>query len=169
MAKAFHFQDHRHWVKLYKMYVRPHLDYNVQPWSPWNVADNDLLEAVQKRAVRMVSGLQGSSYEDRLYELGLPTLSQRRAQADMIETWKILHRMEDVDPDNWFKMAASTCQHTARHTNAPLQISLPSARLEIRKNFFSVRCVNQWNPLPDKVKQVTTINEFKEVCDKHVM
>ena len=169
MAKAFHFRDHRHWVKLYKMYVRPHLDYNVQAWSPWNVADNDLLEAVQKRAVRMVSGLQGSNYEDKLHELGLPTLSQRRARADMIETWKILHRMEDVDPDTWFQMAASTCQRTTRQTNAPLQISLPSARLEIRKNFFSVRCVNQWNSLPDKVKQVTTVNEFKELYDQYVM
>jgi hypothetical protein len=38
---------------------------------------------VQKRAVRQVSGLTSTTYEDKLLELGLPTLEERRQEADM--------------------------------------------------------------------------------------
>ena len=36
-------------MKLYKLYVRPHLEFAVAAWSPWTVADIECLEKVQKR------------------------------------------------------------------------------------------------------------------------
>ena len=57
---------------------------------PWTVADREVLEQVQKRAIRMVSGLRGREYEDRLAELGLTTLEERLHQADMAMVYKIL-------------------------------------------------------------------------------
>ena len=84
MARAFHYRDKDTWIKLYKTYVRCHQEYAVQAWSPWTQADKELLEAVQKRAVRMVSGLRGKEYEDRLKEVGLTTLEARRQRGDMI-------------------------------------------------------------------------------------
>ena len=65
------------------------MEYCVQAWSPWTVADIELLENVQKRAVRMTSGLKGVTYEEKLTELGLMSLADRRTRGDMIETWKI--------------------------------------------------------------------------------
>ena len=41
------------------------------------------MENVQKRAVRMISGLRSELYEDRLKELGLTSLEERRHRADM--------------------------------------------------------------------------------------
>jgi hypothetical protein len=35
----------------------------------------------------MVSGLKGKTYEDKLVELGLPTLEERRHQTDMLQTF----------------------------------------------------------------------------------
>ena len=64
-------------------------------WSPWNQKDIDLLEDVQKRVERMTAGLKTGTYQDKLKELGLPSLEERR-RGDMIQTWKILHKYDDV-------------------------------------------------------------------------
>ena len=78
IARAFHFRDKHVFLKLYKTYVRPHLEFAGQAWAPWTAADKDLLENVQRRAVRMVSGLKSANYEDRLRELDITTLEERR-------------------------------------------------------------------------------------------
>jgi len=59
---------------LYKSYVRPHLEYCVQAWSPHFRKDIDCLEQVQNRATQLVSGFKNLSYEDRLRTLKLTTL-----------------------------------------------------------------------------------------------
>jgi hypothetical protein len=68
-------------------YVRPHLEFASPAWSPWSEADKTVLEKIQRRAVFMVSGLKGKTYEDKLVELGLPTLEERRHQTDMLQTF----------------------------------------------------------------------------------
>jgi hypothetical protein len=83
ISRAFHYRDRHIFVRLYKQYVRPHLEFAVQAWSPWTEADKECLEKVQRRAVSMVSGLQEQEYEDRLKELGLTSLAERRHRADM--------------------------------------------------------------------------------------
>ena len=59
-------------------------------WSPWTQADTQCLEAVQQRAVRVISGLRASTYEDKLRELGMPSLQERRNEIDMVLTYKIV-------------------------------------------------------------------------------
>ena len=76
-------------MKLYKSHVRSHLEFSVPAWSPWTEADKLVLENVQKRAVRMVSGLSGS-YEENLKDLNLQSLEDRRLRYDMIQTYKII-------------------------------------------------------------------------------
>ena len=70
-------------VLLYQQYVRPHLEFSTQTWSPWTEADKPVLEKVQRRAVGMVSGLKETTNEVRVKEMGLQTLEERRHQADM--------------------------------------------------------------------------------------
>ena len=46
IARAFTYRDKVHFIKLYKVYVRCHLDYAVQSWSPYLQQDINVLEAV---------------------------------------------------------------------------------------------------------------------------
>ena len=166
MVRAFHYRDKHTWIKLYKTYVRCHLEYSIQAWSPWTEGDKKMLEAVQRRAVGMVSGLEGRSYEERLKECGLTSLEDRRQRGDMIEVWKILHGKEDVDPSTLFSMANDAADQITRSSSYSLNVVKPKFKNDPRKYFFSVRSCETWNNLPYSVRESKSLNTFKNNYDK---
>jgi hypothetical protein len=166
ITRAFHYRDRHVFKKLYVQYVRPHLEFAAVAWSPWLEADKAALEKIQKRAVKMVSGLKGTTYEEKLKELGLTSLEERRHQIDMTQTFKIMHGIDKVQSSTWFEQV-DTSVRTTRSAADPLNLKQQTVRLDLRRNFFSVRAVEGWNMVPRDIKNARTVQIFKKAYRKH--
>ena len=161
LTKNFHYRDRYTFVKLYKQYVRPHLEFSSPAWSPWLEGDKNKLERVQQRAVNMVSGLRGSNYEEKCAELGLETLERRREKQDMAEVYK---DMRKSGGHSLFESAAREGART-RMVADPLNLRMQRAATDTRKHFFTVRAVERWNGLPQEVKQAPNLKAFKRALN----
>jgi len=159
LTRAFHYRDRHVFVRLYKQYVRPHLEFCTPAWSPWNEEDKSCLERVQQKAIKMVSGLRTRTYEERLRELGMTTLEERRHQADMAMVHKIVQRKSGLDPETWFEMAGA--RRNTRSAADPLNIVVKHGRLDVRREFFTMRVIESWNEIPPDIKAVESAARFR--------
>ncbi len=95
LRRNFHYRDRFTFLRLYKQYVRPHLEFSAPAWSPWLQGDKDTLEKVQEKAVKMVAGLKGTGYLEKCVELGLLLPLQKEASASLSNRvslfWHFLH------------------------------------------------------------------------------
>ena len=166
LKRAFSIRDKQTTLKLYVTYVRPHLEFAIQAWCPWTEGDINLLEAVQKRAVNMIYGI-GESYDEKLKELKLTTLRDRRIRGDAIETYKILNGHYNVEKTTWFEMAVRGVGMNTQQSGSVNALKSQRSNLEVRKNFFSQRSVNTWNALPERIRDARSVNQFKSLYDEH--
>ncbi len=149
-------------MPLYLSLVRPILDYGAQCWAPHLVKDIHALEQVQRRATKLIPGLEHLQYEERCETLGLQTLEERRKRGDMIETFKLLHGFEDIPYTRFFQLS------TANLRGHSLKLAKPDHwRTSLRGNSFALRVINDWNALPESVVSSPTIATFKSRYDKH--
>lgn len=148
-------------TKLYNAFVRPHLEYCVQFWSPHYRKDITSLEKVQRRATKLIPALRRKSYEDRLRELKLFSLEFRRHRGDMIEVWKIMTGKENIRKEDLFVL-----DDNSRTRNNGFKLKGKRLNLEITGHFFTHRVINEWNRLPADVVNAETLNTFKSRFDK---
>ena len=147
--------------KLYVAYVRPHLEYCAQAWAPHYRQDLNILEAVQRRATRMVHGLNRLEYKDRLLELNMFSVERRYVRGDMIEVYKMFEGLDDLDINDFFEVVG---EGRTRGHNRKLKAKY--SRVDCRKYFFSLRIVDLWNKLGRDTVNSNSLNVFKPRLDQ---
>ena len=159
---SFDCMDREMFRNLYLVMIRPILEYCVQVWCPYKQKDIDLIEQVQERATRMVPGLKGMTYDERLKKLGIIRLVERRFRGDMIETHKIMSGREGVKREDFFQAAEERGDPNLVRGK---KIFKKRSNGLIRQNTFSQRVVNPWNKLSKGEVITETTSGFKSKFD----
>jgi len=123
-------------VALYKSLIRPHLEYCMSVWKPHYWKDIDLLEGVQRRALKTIDGFNILSYEDRVKVVHLTTLETRRIWGDLIKVYKIMNGLTDLNPEDFFTFSTSGLRG---HKH---KLFKPRVRTDTGKYSFSFRVVD---------------------------
>ncbi len=164
IRRSFRYMDGAMFVQLYKALVRTHMEYAHAVWNPINKQDRDHLEKVQRRATKLVPEIRHLPYEERLKHLKLPSLLYRRRRGDMIQTFKIVHGLDDIKPNTLLRHQDPNARNTRGHC---LKLQKNRCRTAFRQHTFSLRVTEDWNSLPEHAVTAPSLNAFKGRLDRH--
>ncbi|KAJ7410382.1 hypothetical protein BTVI_53500 [Pitangus sulphuratus] len=146
-------------LPLYFAFVRTHLECCIQLWGPQHKKDIDLLERIQRRAMK-IRGMVNLSYKERLRELWLFRLEKGSLWGDLIVTFQYLKEAYRKAGDGLFTRACSD-----RTKGNGMKLEESRFRLGIRKKLFSVRVVRHWNRMAREVMDALCLEVFKTRLD----
>ena len=126
-------------LPLYSALVRLHLEYCVHFWTAQNNKVMEVLEQVQRRAKRLVKGLENQPYEERLRDL----------MGAYSESGAILFSLVTSD----------------RMRGNGLKLCQDKFRLDVIKHLFTERVVKHRNRLPRVVVESSSLDVFKSFLD----
>ena len=120
----------------------------------------ELLERVQRRAVKVTGELERLSYEGRPRELGPVSLEKRRLRGDPINVSKYLKGGCREDGAGLFSVEPIKRMRGNGHKLKPRRFWL-----NMRGHFFTVRVTEHWDRFPREVVESPSLEIFKTLLD----
>ena len=162
--RVFQCRSPRLWQTLYKSYIRPHLEFAIQAWSPYLEKDIETLEKVQRRVTKHIHGLSNLEYDERLSALSWISLRARRERGDAILAFQHLHG--DVELDLNLQWLLPTGSGIRANDTPRIAIPTLARNCKQRENFFSQRVARSWRSLSVETANSNNLNEFNNNYDK---
>ena len=144
-------------------HIRPVIEYCSCVWHTGFTKDLKLLESVQRRWTKRITGLKSLSYGERLRALNLYSVRGRLLRADLIQYWKIFNGKSCISPGDLFLQPSQS--RTRGHCH---KIFPPVINTDVRKRSFSQRCISVWNSLPASAVCSRNVMEFKHLLDREI-
>ena len=156
IKRTFHSRSPEFLGSMFKLYVRPHLEYCVQVWSPVYSGDVDTIEKVQNRFTRLLRHGNFMSPAERNLALKITDHKTRRLRGDLIYIYKMFDSPLFTE---------SMERRTRGHSRRLVQERTTN---NIRKHSFSVRSVIVWNSLPENIVCSEDLDIFKNRLDLYL-
>jgi len=156
LLKTFECRELQFMVRIFCSLVRPILEYACESWSPYIIADIDLIEQVQRRFTKRIYSLQRFEYIRRLELCALEPLELRRLKRDLLLVFKIINGLVKLNFDDFFTYA-----HTSSTRGHSKKLYPRRSKTNRGLGFFSLRIVNCWNALPETVVSSSSVEVFK--------
>ena len=81
---------------------RPHLENAVLFWSPHLRRDIDKIEKIQRSATKVIPEIKNHSYHQRIQDLDIISLVQKRLRGQLIEVLKYLNQFNTASEKGLF-------------------------------------------------------------------
>ena len=163
ILRSFRTANANTYVKLFKTYIRPLMEYNHIIWNPNLKRDIQIIESVQRKFTRLLCqklNIKYNDYKHRLQILNIESLEGRRIRSDLVTTYKLLNNLIDLDPTDFFITNNIKNKYNLRRN--PQYLKHPKlSNTAVRRTFFSNRVIKIWNTLPTKVVMSTNLTLFK--------
>ena len=117
------------------------LEYCSSIWNPIFKRESQEIEKVQRRATKIVKQLHHLSYPERLKKLNLTTLSYRRVRTDVLQVYRIINKIDNLDLKDFF--IENNHEKSGHDTRGhQWKFFKPEGHTPIRRNTFSHRVIN---------------------------
>ena len=147
------------WVA-FQHYVLPTLMYGSPIWNPTLQRDINLLESVQRRFTKQITGIKELPYCDRLKSLATLSLRNLLTYADMVTIYKSLRNGSAAD-FGLFLVSTNT-------RGAGVRLKQLRATSRVMSSLFSCRVPAVWNKLPVNIVSCNSLPVFKRVLKTHL-
>ena len=166
LFRAFHKFDHNLLLHMYKVFVRPLLEFACCVWSPHHLQHITLVEAVQRRFTRLLQrGNNPTTYTERCQQYNLQLLYERRNYFDMLLAYKIVNNFTSVPCANL--LCINSGRASARRHSYQLIIS--HSRTDVNRYSFTNRVPHLFNSLLSSTVCNRSLHSFRSALldDNH--
>ena len=150
-------------MTIWKCLIQPKIDYCSQLWSPSDQASIAMLESIQRNFTRMITGMEGKDYLDRLASLKMYSQERRRERYQIIFIWKISQQLV-----HGYSLEFSSSDRRGRMVIPHMvQKKAPAAVRRAREASLGVKGARIFNLLPVWIRTLNgvTVDKFKSELD----